>query len=1283
MTANTYSVAKMQSESYNAGVERLTRFQRVGKMENPIKLRRRHMRGLVQGFAAVTLAVAAEGILYRWTVGQPVDVTLAIGLFAVAAVLIYLAVAPGPEVVPSVKSGEWRSPNWLTVREHVIWIAVATLFANLLALNLFARNWQLNLAWLLYVASVILVIVLGYMLDHPSERSLTFYRPRFELVALAVVMLVALFFRAYAINILPQGLWFDEAQQGLAAERILSDPGFRPIWLTGISPTAALRLYWEALSFLIFGPSIFSIRILSITIGLVGVFGAYLLARELFGWRVGLAAAALLAVSPWHVNFSRMNLDGIWAVTYDALAVYFLVKALRTQRYFNYVLAGVFLGLAANSYYTSYFLAIVIALYLLFRLVTEGAAFLKASLTGLALFTLALLITASPLIQFAILHPSEYGSRIGQVSILGEAQRTHNFQPLEQNVVKHVLMFNYQGDSNGRHNLSSWPELDPISGGLFVLGLVISLRFWRRSNFMLLLLAIVILLSGGILSVDFEAPQSLRTIDDSLYAAILAALPIGFLWTRLAELGLGVVRVPIGKLGVARFTIGSLASIVLLAVVTRMDYIRYFEIQAQDNASWAAFSIGPTLLAETMKRLGDDYDVYMSPTFIGQPSIQFLDPQIKVENPFNPAVSLPLRDTRNVAIFLDVPDAESVDLIRRLYPSASVQTFQVNRKSPIDMYSVIIPETQIEALEGLNAIYYAGQSATPANARLRRIDRTIDNDWSKQAPLPIPFLANWQGVILAPEFGTYRFKFNAPPDASVRLDQNDLLKGGGETSIELAQGLHSIEVNAPMTDRGPVSLLWQPPGQLLAPVPSTDLFHPPADNRGLLGKYYAGTNWSGTPRLEQINPIISSYYHFLPIPQPFTVEWDGKIDIPTTGLYRFSSQSIDASWIYLDNRLIVDNSHASNGYVEGAVNLTEGLHDIKIRYLSKSGFPHIDVSWAPPGSSTAPLPGDRLFPPQGAYPERAGPLRVPPPAIPTTPMAPPPPPPLQLGGTKIAPSAGALPASPLTLKTRVGQAGDGPGQLKGPRGVAVDSVGNIFAIDTENKRVEEFSPDGKFLQTIGGPGEGNGKFQEPVSAVVNPAGELVVLDATTGWIQRFSAEGKFLGQFAGPQIGFYHPRAIAVDPAGNYFVADTGTGHVVEFDPTGNLVKRLGDQAKDQEKPPQPVGVAVDSQDTLYVTDTGNTWMTHYDASYQVLQRWAVAPFNSLKGDQVALGIDGTVYVSDPGNQRVVHYSGQGKPLDQIGAPGQLSEPVGIAVGPNGQVYVADATQNQILVFGQ
>ncbi len=77
----------------------------------------------------------------------------------------------------------------------------------------------------------------------------------------------------------------------------------------------------------------------------------------------------------------------------------------------------------------------------------------------------------------------------------------------------------------------------------------------------------------------------------------------------------------------------------------------------------------------------------------------------------------------------------------------------------------------------------------------------------------------------------------------------------------------------------------------------------------------------------------------------------------------------------------------------------------------------------------------------------------------------------------------------------------------------------------------------------------------------------------------------------------------------------------------------------------------------------------------------------------VAVAPDGSIYVTDSRNHRVQKFDAQGQPLltwgsfgalDQgAGAPGQFNEPWGIAVGPDGSVYVADLWNHRIQKFDE
>ncbi|MDX1994189.1 MAG: glycosyltransferase family 39 protein [bacterium] len=139
-------------------------------------------------------------------------------------------------------------------------------------------------------------------------------------------------------------------------------------------------LQWNAVE--LFGRTLEGLRIVSVLFGVAGVGTLYLLARELYGRRVGLLAAALLAAFPPHLQFSRLGLNNIADPTVGTLALYFVARGMRRPQAMpsSFAWAGVMLGLTQYFYEGGRLLYPVLAGAWLFGLTVLNYAFITAAL---------------------------------------------------------------------------------------------------------------------------------------------------------------------------------------------------------------------------------------------------------------------------------------------------------------------------------------------------------------------------------------------------------------------------------------------------------------------------------------------------------------------------------------------------------------------------------------------------------------------------------------------------------------------------------------------------------------------------------------------------------------------------------------------------------------------------------------------------------------------------------------------------------------------------------------
>ena len=134
------------------------------------------------------------------------------------------------------------------------------------------------------------------------------------------------------------------------------------------------------------------------------------------------------------------------------------------------------------------------------------------------------------------------------------------------------------------------------------------------------------------------------------------------------------------------------------------------------------------------------------------------------------------------------------------------------------------------------------------------------------------------------------------------------------------------------------------------------------------------------------------------------------------------------------------------------------------------------------------------------------------------------------------------------------------GQLDFPRGMAVDSAGNILIADTNNGRLQRFSLDGIFLGVIGTKGEGQGEFREPSGIAIDLDRKIYVADTGNRRVQKLKSDGTFLAEWRGAEPGFDAPRDICIGSDKAIYVVDEGRAEIVKLDSDGNVLAVWGER---------------------------------------------------------------------------------------------------------------------------
>ncbi|MDY7229861.1 N,N-dimethylformamidase beta subunit family domain-containing protein [Hyalangium rubrum] len=233
--------------------------------------------------------------------------------------------------------------------------------------------------------------------------------------------------------------------------------------------------------------------------------------------------------------------------------------------------------------------------------------------------------------------------------------------------------------------------------------------------------------------------------------------------------------------------------------------------------------------------------------------------------------------------------------------------------------------------------------------------------------------------------------------------------------------------------------------------------------------------------------------------------------------------------------------------------------------------------------------------------------------------------------------------------------------LNGPMGIAADAAGNVYVADTEHACIRRITPDGTasvFAGAVYKPGAVDGpaaqaRFNQPAGLALALDGALLVADMGNGLIRRIelSTPGHPVTTLPAHK-GLYRPSAVAAAADGALYVVETGMARVVSLrqgtvSVVAGATPGFADGAPESAQLLPYLGLAVLKDGSLAVADPGNYRIRRvtFDSAGRARQvstlagtgRYGAADGRGEDADFVlptglAVGPDGTLYVADAGN---------------------------------------------------
>ena len=259
--------------------------------------------------------------------------------------------------------------------------------------------------------------------------------------------------------------------------------------------------------------------------------------------------------------------------------------------------------------------------------------------------------------------------------------------------------------------------------------------------------------------------------------------------------------------------------------------------------------------------------------------------------------------------------------------------------------------------------------------------------------------------------------------------------------------------------------------------------------------------------------------------------------------------------------------------------------------------------------------------------------------------------------------------------------------IRRPSRLAYDSDGNLHVLDGETRRITKLDPRGRVLYEVGGYGSDETSLELPQDLVVDRDQSLLVLDRGRGAVVAFDRAGRFLGLKPFQASALEESRdagaRLLLDRFGKLWLLSARARDLVPLD------DRLGRARVARYLVPEdsvltPLAAAAGERGEVWIYDAARGGLRRFDASGRFRFGLVLDPLpKAVSISDLAVDRAGHLYAADAVGQRILVIGTDGSILltRALGGDRVPWRPAALAIGPHGQIAVADPERSEIQVL--